>query len=176
MHRAELFTKLKHLTQQWIKSGLPSRETLLKTAEELTLWKRQHGLEGIWKLPPRLFTATLDDGIGQGIRMIELYAGIVGMQVYPLGWVQQPETIVAACKQQMPDYLGLTVLQPDSEEGLCYIGHRLPTATRLIAGGPAFKYDPELGQRCAVHYTAVNVAFFMEFLLQMDWADERPAK
>ncbi|MBI5897150.1 MAG: hypothetical protein HZB24_14495 [Desulfobacterales bacterium] len=88
------------------------------------------------------------------------------MQVIPLGLVRPADAIVAACLAHHPEYLGLTVLQLDSEEDLARVGHRLPAGTCLIAGGPAFRYDPEMALRCGVHYVAANVAYFIDFLLK----------
>jgi len=58
------------------------------------------------------------------------------------------------------------MLQLDSEEELVSIAHRLPAGTCLIAGGPAFRHDPEMAQRCGVHYVAANVAYFIDYLLK----------
>ena len=153
---------------EWIQHGLPSRNQLLGAAAELDLWKKKTGISGIWSATPLMLTATLDDGIGQGIEIIETFSIAMGMQVKPLGLLQSPEKIVAACHQQLPQFLGLTVLQIDSEADLARIGSHLPQTTRLIAGGPAFRYDPEMASRCGVHYVAANVADYMRYILNLD--------
>lgn len=153
---------------QWLSHGLPSRERLTQAAEEFKQWKAQNGVTGIWSSAPLLLTATLDDGIGQGIDLIQLFSDVIGMKVRPLGLLQPPEGIVAACLNAQPAFLGLTVLQMDSEANLSYIGGRIPPQTRIVAGGPAFRYDPEMAERCGVHYVAANVADYMNFLLNLN--------
>ncbi|MFZ1985071.1 MAG: cobalamin B12-binding domain-containing protein [Desulfatitalea sp.] len=158
--------QLETLCREWIDQGLPSREQIVRCAQTLIRWKEQHSGLGLWPEAPLLMTATLDDGIGQGIEIIHLFAEALGMRVMPLGLLQPADAIVAACRQHCPAFLGLTVLQLDSEEELASVGQRLPPGTCLIAGGPAFRYDPEMATRCGVHHVAANVAYFIDFLLQ----------
>ena len=165
----QLRNQLQRLCDQWLSTGLPSRDALLQTAEQLNRWKIQHKVPGIWPAAPLMITATLDDGIGQGIDIINIFSDIVGMKVKPLGLLQPAERIVAACLKDRPEFLGLTVLQIDSEETLSLIGQRVPSQTRIVAGGPAFKYEPEMAVRCHVHHVAVNVAAYIEYLLQLDF-------
>lgn len=160
-----LRSELERLSAGWIENGLPSREKVVSAAHTLMRFKQRHGLIGLWPSPPRMLSATLDDAIGQGIDIINLFAGVIGLDVGFLGLMQTPQKIVAACSRVRPRYLGVTVLQLDTEDDLAAIGHQLPPTTRLIAGGPAFKYDPELAQRCGVHAAAADVARFIEFLL-----------
>lgn len=158
--------KIEALSQQWIDQGLPSREVLVSSATSLLQWRQQHRENTLWSTAPRLVTATLDDGIGQGIDMINLFARVMGLEVTPLGLMLKPEIIMDVCRRHMPDYLGLTVLQLDSEDDLAAIGHQLAPQIRLIAGGPAFMYDKELALRCAVQYVAPNVAYFIDYVLK----------
>ena len=153
--------------RQWLSHGLPSRDQLLQTAAQLTEWKKQNGVSGIWPSAPLLLTATLDDGIGQGIEIIGIFSDVIGLKVIPLGLLQPPEKVVAACLRDKPAFLGLTVLQIDSEEALGYIGGRVPSETLVIAGGPAFKYEPGMAARCGVHHVAANVADYINFLLNL---------
>ena len=162
---------LDRLSQRWISQGLPSRETIERQANQLADWKVEHEVSGIWFDPPRMITATLDDGMGHGLALIERFAAVMGMQVNPLGLLQKPKTILSACQEMGPDLLGVTVLHPDSDNALAVIGHNLPPATALIAGGPAFDYDPEMAHRCAVNYVAVNLAYFIDFGLKWTPAD-----
>jgi len=157
---------LKTLSRDWLAQGLPSREQIVQCARESIRWKQATGSQGLWSTTPRLLTATLDDGIGQGIEIIHLFAEAMGMQVIPLGLVRPAEVIVAACHEHRPEVVGLTVLQLDSEEELARVGHRLPDGTCLIAGGPAFRHDPDMAQRCGVHYVAANVAYFIDYMLK----------
>jgi len=158
--------ELEQLSLDWIAHGLPSRETVLSTARFLAAFKQQHTAGRLWSVGPRMLTATLDDGIGQGIDIIDTFAHIMDIEVIPLGLLQKPEAITAACRDYAPDFLGLTVLQLDSEDDLAQVGQNLPAGTRLIAGGPAFRLDPDLASRCGVHATAANVAHFIRIILE----------
>lgn len=128
-------------------------------------WKSANAVAGLWQPAPRLFTATLDDAMGLGLDIIERFASLAGVQAIRLGLLQKKEDIVAACQTRQPEFLGLTVLQIDSEDDLAYIGKNLPSTTQLIAGGPVFKYDPELAQRCKITFVAGHVGHFIEYLL-----------
>jgi methylmalonyl-CoA mutase cobalamin-binding subunit len=159
-------TQLQQISQQWRENGLPSAETVEATAVRLDTWKNEHNINGLWKTPPLMVTATLDDGLGQGLHCIHRYAAIAGLKVHHLGLLQTAAGIVSACQKLNPDFVGLTVLQLDSDEDLARVGHNLPSHTRLVAGGPAFKYDPGMASRCGVAYVAFNVAYFIDFLCQ----------
>lgn len=112
-----------------------------------------------------MITATLDDGLGQGLSVIESYATAIGMRLFPLGLMQPPEVIIEACHQHLPDFLGMTILQFDTEEDLQAISTRLPHHTRIVAGGPVFASDPEFAERTGTHFAAKNVAEFLSFML-----------
>ncbi len=60
----------------------------------------------------------------------------------------------------------MTVLQLDSDDDLARVGHALPARTRLIAGGPVFKFDPDMADRCGIDYVAPSVAHFVAYLLR----------
>ena len=174
---ASLRHQLALLSCQWRTEGLASREQLVRAGESVLQWKKRNGSRGLWADAPHLYTATLDDGIGQGLDIINLFARAMGMTVTCLGLLQKPQTIVAACRRHCPEYLGLTILQLDSEEELAFVGHHLPAHTRLIVGGPAFKYDPGMAARCGVYHVAANVAHFIDLLLtesQKDLNSEKP--
>jgi hypothetical protein len=157
--------QLHHLSQQWMAQGLPTRERLETAAKQLADWKRRHAVQGLWPLRPRMVTATLDDGMGHGLALIERFAAVLGLSIHHLGLLQRPEPILSACHRMVPEFLGLTVLHPDSEDDLARIGSGLPPGTCLIAGGPAFTYDPAMAHRCAVAHRAQNVAYFIDFVL-----------
>ena len=162
----ELKKRLGRISQKWISEALPSRQTVESTAEVLTQWKRDHQISGIWRNCPLIVTATIDDGIGQGIQIIESYAKVIGLRVVHLGLLQSPDTIIDQCQQLQPDILGLTILQLDSDDALCKVGHNLPSKTCLITGGPVFKFDSDMAARCNVDYVAPNVAYFIDYLLK----------
>ena len=157
--------KLQGLVDHWHVTGLPGRQTLMDTARDLTEWKQSQGVAGLWADAPVLLTATLDDAWGHGIELIEAYARVLGMRVSSLGLEKSAREIISACKEQQPDYLGMTVLQFDSEDELCEIGHNIPDKTRVIVGGPIFKSDPEIAERTRVHFAARDVTAFIQYFL-----------
>ena len=157
---------IESLLQRWEREGLPSHQTLKETADRLVREGRQQGLSGLWTAPPLMITATLDDGIGQGIDLIHRYARAAGMQVRFLGRMPSKEMIVAECTLQRPRLLGVTLLQVDSEEMLRWIGEQIPDRTLLIGGGAAFSTDDELAARCGVDFVAGDVSGFLRFLLE----------
>ena len=108
-----------------------------------------------------MVTATLDDGLGQGLAIIEKYAVAVGIRLIPLGLMQTPEAVIDACRRHQPDFLGLTILQFDTEDDLTCIANHLPRKTRIVAGGPVFAGDPDFAGRTGTHYAAKNVADFL---------------
>lgn len=167
----ELKKRLGLISQKWISEGLPSRQMVESTAEELTQWKRDHQISGIWRNRPIIVTATIDDGIGQGIQIIENYAKVMGLWVVHIGLLQSSDTLIDQCQQLQPDFLGLTILQLDSDDTLCKVGHNLPSKTCLITGGPVFKFDPDMAARCNVDYVASNVGYFVDYLLK--WPAKR---
>ncbi len=156
--------KLNDLCLQW-RNGLPGRQTLLAQADDLAHWKQRQGVTALWSTPPRMVTATIDDGIGQGISMINRYARLLGLELTDLGLLQPPQAIAAACRRIQPAWLGLTVLQLDSEDDLHAIATRLPAMTQIIAGGPALVIDPDMAARTGVHHTARNLAAFLDIML-----------
>ena len=134
-------------------------------AGELDAWRRQSAWGGLWPQSPLMVTATLDDGWGHGLDIIEALATSVGVAVHSLGVLQSPATIVQACRDRQPDLLGLTVLQFDSEDALIQITGSLPPVTTLIAGGAAYRYDPDFAERTGTPAVARDGRAFLQFLL-----------
>jgi methylmalonyl-CoA mutase cobalamin-binding subunit len=153
------------LADQWITTGLPSRQGLDEAAGSLACLRERLKVSGIRDQSPSMVTATLDDGLGQGLAIIEKYALAVGIRLIPLGLMQSPEAVIDACRRHQPDYLGLTILQFDTEADLTCIAHHLPRKTRIVAGGPVFAGDPDFADRTGTHYAAKNVAYFLKFML-----------
>jgi methanogenic corrinoid protein MtbC1 len=141
---------------------------LEQAAGDLCEWKKKTGASGLWKNPPMMITATLDDGLGQGLEIIRLFSETAGIKIIDLGLLVTPEKIITVCKNNNPDLLGVTVLQFDSEEDILMISRSLPPKTKIIAGGPVFTADPEFARRTGIHFTAKNVAYFIRFLLQFE--------
>jgi len=154
------------LLRKWRRKGKPTREDYLDGARALEILRRQSPSGGLWTKPPVMVTATLDDGWGHGLDIIEALAAAVGVAVHPLGVLQRPDAILAACHAKHADLLGLTVLQFDSDDDLRAITHGLPPGTTLIAGGAAFIYDPEFAARTGTPYVARDGAAFLAFLLR----------
>lgn len=164
----QLRVRMHQISQAWIEQGLPTREEVTRAAAGLENWKHRRQVQGLWPEAPRMMTATLDDGLGHGLALIERFACIMGFSVTKMGLMQKPQTIVRRCQSDTPDFLGLTVLQLDSDDDLEQVGRGLPERTCLIAGGAAFRMDPDLAVRCRVDFVATNVAHFISFIL--DWS------
>jgi methylmalonyl-CoA mutase cobalamin-binding subunit len=153
------------LANQWIATGLPSRQALDETADKLASLRERLKVNGLWDQRPSMVTATLDDGLGHGLAIIEKFAAVVGMRLIPQGLMQTPEAVIDACQRHQPDYLGLTILQFDTEDDLTCIARHLPQKTRIVAGGPVFSGDPDFARRTGTHHAAKNVAGFLRYLL-----------
>lgn len=157
--------RVSDMLQDWTRRGKPTREDYLAMARELDAWRRQSAWGGLWPQSPLMVTATLDDGWGHGLDIIEALATSVGVAVHSLGVLQSPATIVQACRDRQPDLLGLTVLQFDSEDALIQITRSLPPVTTLIAGGAAYRYDPDFAERTGTSAVARDGRAFLRFLL-----------
>ncbi len=163
----DLRDRLTKLATGLLANGRPARTELAAAVADIQAWKTKHQSAGLWPVPPLMVTATIDDAMGHGLDLIHQYADLAGLRVQPLGLLQSAEAIVAACREMEPELLGLTVLQFDSEDDLALIAQGIPVATRIVAGGPIFKADPELAQRAGVHRVAVDAADFLSFLLTL---------
>lgn len=162
--RGPLLQSIDALLAEWARQPRrPSREDYLAAAAFLA---RQRGApgDGLWRAPPALLTATLDDGWGHGLEVIEALAAAVGVRVRRLGLLQTPQAVLAACRREGPDLLGLTVLQFDSEEAVAAIARGLPRGTTLVAGGAAYRYDEDFARRTATPVAIRDGAAFLDFL------------
>jgi methylmalonyl-CoA mutase cobalamin-binding subunit len=153
------------LLDRWAQHGLPSREKLVQAAEEILAYRLSVASPGLWPQPPLMMTATIDDGFGHGLDLIHRYAEAVGLRVKSLGRLRAPKTIVAACQRHLPDLLGMTILQFDSEDAVLAIRRECPSTTTLIAGGPLFGADPEFASRAGIDVAVKDVGGFLKFLL-----------
>ena len=163
----EFRNKVDHVARDWCTHGLPSHQVLDETAQDLIQLKARLGTHGLWLDSPTMLTATMDDGLGQGLMVIEKYARTIGMQVIALGLMKSAQEIIDACWQHRPEYLGLTVLQYDTEDELKTIAEGLPAKTLIVAGGPVFSGDPEFAERTGTHYAARHVGDFLRFMLNV---------
>lgn len=160
--------RLRDLLAEWAETGKPTRTGFQTEAEKLIQWRNKDAIPGLWEVPPLLVTATIDDGWGHGLQLIHLWAEAIGLKVQPLGLLVKAEQIIRECNRLAPDFLGITVLQFDSEDDLRLITRNLPSKTRVIAGGPVFSPDPELAQRAGIHFVAGNAAEFVDFMLKFN--------
>jgi hypothetical protein len=160
--------KLIHLLSEWKKNGIPTRTGFQSAAEEIIQWKKKNHISGLWEIPPLFVTATIDDGWGHGLQIIHLWAKAVGLKVQPMGLLLPPAEIIRKCLKLHPDFLGMTVLQFDTEDDLILITKNLPSKTQVIAGGPVFSADHELAGRAGVHFVAKNAAEFLSYMLKFD--------
>lgn len=164
----KLRNRLEDLLQTWRTSGVPTRWQLMNTLQDLRAWKDNEQISGLWNPPPMMLTATLDDGWGHGLEVVELCAAVAGLHVERLGLLKTADDILAACFKLRPHLIGLTMLQFDSEPSLIQITARVPEPTQVLVGGPVFKIDPDLASRTAVHLVAKNVADFLDIVLDLE--------
>lgn len=156
---------LEALLERWQRQGLPGRQGLTAAAGEVERRRRDTGLAPLWQRPPLMLTATLDDGFGFGLEVIEAWARALGLEVQPLGLLQTPEAILEACWELRPALLGLTVLQLDSAEALVEVGRGRPEETAVVVGGPIFASCPELAEQANLRLVARSAADFVRFLI-----------
>ena len=144
---------------------------MYQTGEKLLAWKKEENISGIWKKKPKMITATLEDGVGQGLKMIHLFSQVAGIEIVPLGLMQKEEAIINACIKQAPDFLGMTILQFNSEELLTHIIDHISKETKVVVGGPIFKMmdEEDLSKK---RYIVLNtVSAYLDFLI--NWQDNK---
>jgi hypothetical protein len=166
--------RLRELVKDWngTDRSFPSHSELESFGKMLLNWKRTEKIKGLWDDSPLMVSTTLDDGLGQGLRIINLYAEVAGLTVMPIGLLQPPEKIIDVCNRNFPDILGLTVLQFDSEEMIVTIRQGIDPNIKMIAGGPVFSADSEFAERTGINFVAKNVASFLEYLLEVYRSDQ----
>lgn len=160
--------RIRGLLDRWQRSGLPSRSGFMDAARSLKRWRVENRADGLWPHPPLMITATLDDGLGQGLDLIHPLSEAIGVRFLFLGLLQPADRIIAEAERLRPDLIGLTVLQFDSEAALARIGKDRPRGTTLIAGGPIFRVAGDLARRTGVDFVAASAADFLEFMLGFD--------
>ncbi|ETR74398.1 MAG: hypothetical protein OMM_06344 [Candidatus Magnetoglobus multicellularis str. Araruama] len=160
--------KLRDFLQNWINQSnntSQSRELMIQGMQGVQEFMRENQIASLWKQPPTLYTATLDDALGHGLDIIESFSMLLGMTVNRIGLLCDAETIINTCQTDMPDYLGMTILQFDSELALQYISQSLPKKTFFLAGGPLFKNDLDFAQRCGINFVAKDIFEYIQFLI-----------
>jgi methylmalonyl-CoA mutase cobalamin-binding subunit len=158
--------RIEKILRTWKETGVPARATLHEIADGIITWRKALGIAGLWERPPLMLGATLDDGWGHGIQIILKFAEAMGLRVKLIGLLQSREKIAAACREVQPDFLGLTVLQLDTEDDLVELRRLIPENIKIIAGGPAFKIDPELAERAGIDFVAKDAGAFVRLLLK----------
>ncbi len=173
--KSALQIRLRELVKDWNRAdrSFPSHSELESFGRLLLNWKSMEKIKGLWDESPLMVSTTLDDGLGQGLRIIHLYAEVAGLTVMPIGLLQPPEKIIDVCNKNFPDILGLTVLQFDSEEMVVKIRRAIDPNIKMIGGGPVFSADSEFAKRTGIDFVAKNVASFLEYLLGFAGSDQR---
>lgn len=162
----ELYDKIQALLTSWQETGVPGRDTLHETADELMQWRADNHISGLWENPPRMLGATMDDEWGVGIEVILKYARVLGVETRMAGLRMSWGQIVEACSSFDADYVALTVLWFETEDDLVALREHLPERVKIIAGGPIFQSDPDFQQQAKVDSVAKDVADFILSLLK----------
>ncbi len=160
--KAHLLDRVHH----WRVYGLPGRWQVLRDLEDLLRFRETVPMEARPPLHrfPKIALATIDDGWGHGLEVIEAAAQAVGAHAVRLGLLCPPEEILEACRRNPPDILGLTVLRADAEPLVAAIVQGLPQRVTVVAGGPVFQWDPDFARRTGVHKVLEDVASFLQWL------------
>ncbi len=126
---------------RWRRDGLPGRWRLLRDLEELEALRKAIPASQTppSEIFPLLYLATIDDGWGHGLEVIEAAARAAGARTVRLGLLCSAESILAPCAQKPPHILGLTILHGDSE----------PVVREIVRGLPPNR--PNLGRRGRFH-------------------------
>ena len=155
-----------HLTT-WRIKGVPGRWELLEIGNELSGWCADNNFSGLWDMRPLMVGATLDDAWGMGLELILKFAGVLGMETRLLGLFLPWTEVADQCQQLRPDFLGMTVLQFDTEDDLIALRQNLPEKTRLIVGGPIFRTDTGIQDRASIDYICQNLSDFIQLMLRL---------
>jgi methylmalonyl-CoA mutase cobalamin-binding subunit len=156
---------LTELVSTWQNDPTISWTQFYSMGEKLLAWKSQENIEGLWSNPPKMITATIDDGIGQGLKMIHLFSRVAGISLIQLGLLQSMDTIINVCKKEQPRFLGLTILQFDTEEILNDLISQIPDTIQVLVGGPIFNKIPESALENKKYIPFNNVCDYLNFLL-----------
>lgn len=152
--------------ERWCRDGLPGRWRILRDLHDLAALKEAIPPS---RMPPpesfpKLYVATIDDGWGHGLDVIEAAGRAAGAHTTRLGLLCSADRILEACAHQPPHILGLTVLHGDSEPVVREIVRGLSSPVRIWAGGPVFTWDPDFAQRTGIHEVVGDVGVFLQRL------------
>ncbi|MEJ5299511.1 MAG: cobalamin-dependent protein [Thermodesulforhabdaceae bacterium] len=166
MNRAYFLEAVREKLEIWEKSGIPPRWSLLEELKKLQSLRISLGLSSICENPPRLITATLDDGWGLGIEVIHMACNALGIPYNFLGLMKTPEEIVDACASDPPDIVGVTVIQEDSAEELLRLRRLLQPNILILAGGPGLKDPAEISHENNL-IIVKNVSHFIRMIIDV---------
>ncbi len=154
------------MTNRWRLGGRPGRWQALRDLEALDDIRRS--VTPSSSPPPEAFPlvymATVDDGWGHGLDVIEAAARAMGARTVRLGLLCSAERIFEACTREPPHILGLTVLHGESEPVVTRIVQGIRPPTRVWAGGPVFRWDPDFARRTGIHDVVEDVGAFLQRL------------
>jgi methylmalonyl-CoA mutase cobalamin-binding subunit len=156
---------LNELSDTWRRDSAVSWTEIYQTGEKLLERKTKENISGLWRQKPKIITATLDDAMGQGLKMIHLFSRIAGMDIMPLGLMQTKDAIIEACQKHRPAFLGMTILQFDSEELLNGIIERIPKEIQVLVGGPVFNAMDRKALSKKRYIVLNTVSAYLDFLL-----------
>ena len=162
--------KIRDMISHWDKSSVkPSWTELYAEGKKLLSWKNSRGIKSIWSESPLLITATLDDGLGNGLKLIHLYSEIAGIDYIHAGLMMTAEEIIEECIKKEPDILGLTILRSDMDEEFEEICRNIPEKTRIVAGGSIINSDPGFGECERGYFPAENALSFIKYLMDFNY-------
>ncbi|MCX7822585.1 MAG: hypothetical protein N2260_03970 [Syntrophobacterales bacterium] len=133
------FEALEESIRNWEREGVPPRWTLIEQLKKLSDLRKSLGISSVLSSPFRFITATLDDGWGLGLEIIHRACDVLGIDYTFLGLLKSPEEIAKACSNEMPDAVGVTVIQEETLDKLLYLRRLLPDRIEIFAGGSGLK-------------------------------------
>ncbi len=141
MTRDQFVKEIRTVLDSW-REKKPPRWSMLKKLEELTEARKRAGIETILSdNVSTIYTATIDDGWGMGIDVIHKACDVIGLRYKFLGLLVKVDELVNVCNQDIPDFLGLTVIHESSFDDVLYIASKIHEKTTLLVGGGALKTE-----------------------------------
>jgi methylmalonyl-CoA mutase cobalamin-binding subunit len=155
---------LDEFISNWKNDPKTSWAHIYSVGKQLLEWKTHQNIVGLWKYPPKIITATMDDGMGQGLKMIHLFSRVAGLEIVHLGLMQSPKKIINECQKQNPDFLGMTILQFETEELLKTIIPQIPKQMQVLVGGPIFNTMPDNALQNKKYHSFNHISEYLHFL------------
>lgn len=161
--RKILFEAINSTIEKWQQEGIPPRWTLIEELKKLSNLRKSLGIPSILPYPFRILTTTLDDGWGLGLDIIHHACDVFGIDYTFLGFLKSPEEIIEACSREMPNALGVTVIQEESLDSLLEIRRMLPDYVEVFAGGPGLQELPTCKGITVLKNVLEFILLFREF-------------